>query len=256
MTKRHSVLIIAIYSVLYSLGVLFYGCAGAPKKARPEIKITCRDYLLKGEAEEAGYGLYSYMLFSAKPDTEKEFRRYAMLHRAYRSLHSHTKYEDYREIGGIVKENVNITYWPLSLEVSDTLENKLEDSTTTDDFFISNYDYFRAELILGKIKGIETPGPFIIALYYPLNTNLQILARKEMLIIDLSRVGEQQFSKVLHHFKRKVLDAPETWQKKFEWELIKIHFCSALEMHGKPVLYSVEWVGEFFGVKKAFGNSQ
>ena len=77
-----SSIVIAI-SILCSFGFLFLGCATAPgPKAEPplsppplpkaknsappataEIKITCREYLLKGKNEETGYGLYSYYYF-------------------------------------------------------------------------------------------------------------------------------------------------------------------------------------------------
>ncbi|HEX9972140.1 MAG TPA: hypothetical protein VGD14_08730, partial [bacterium] len=121
-------------------------------------------------------------------------------------------------------------------------------------FFVDNYDYVRADLILKRYKGMKARGPFIVACYYPLSHLPQNPEKSEMLIIDFSRIDNDRFVEVFDYFQKKVLDDPKTWQGKFDWELIKIHFYSALTLHGKPVLFAAKWVGDFFDVKKAFAG--
>ncbi|HED00110.1 MAG TPA: hypothetical protein ENN18_06990 [Proteobacteria bacterium] len=101
---------------------------------------------------------------------------------------------------------------------------------------------------------MTNPGPFIIAYHLPLSTMPKNPEKKEILIIDLSRIDEELFSEVLASFQGKVVDDPKTWKGTFDWELVRIHFYSAIRLHGEPILYAAEWVGEFFGVKKAFAE--
>ncbi len=220
------------------------------------IKITVRDYLLREENENPDYGLFSYILFSRKPATKKETERYIALHAAYRSLHDVEEYKEMVADSLLSIKNINVTYWLTNIHSNNTEEIKdsLESIEATDKFFVENYDYFRADLILNEIKGIKNPGPFIVSYHYPLTLLPEEFEKDELLLIDLTRVDEGQFATVLEYFQNKVLDDHETWHNKFDWELIRIHVYSALTLHGEPILYAAKWVGDFFDVKKAFGK--
>lgn len=228
----------------------------ASKESPEPIKITVRDYLLRGENENPDYGLFSYVLLSRKPVTEKEFDRYLALHVAYHSLHSTKEYEEMAADSLLRRKNINVTYWLTNLKSGNkfNLKDSLESLEATDKFFIENYDYFRADLLLNIIKGIKTPGPFIVSYHYPLSNLPEEIEKDELLLIDLTRVDQGQFATVLDYFQRKVLNNPETWRNKFEWELIRIHVYSALTLHGEPILYAAKWVGDFFDVNKAFAK--
>ena len=257
--QRFFVLISAL-ALVTMCQVLFFRCGQmAPRndeKITESIKITCRDYLLRGAYEEAGFGLYSYVLFSRKSADRKELERYIMMHRAYRTLHSRKDYEYAIGESTITKQNVNMSYWPLQVSSGDSsyAPDSLEARPDSSQFFVDNYDYVRADLILKRYKGMNARGPFIVACYYPLSHLPQNPEKSEMLIIDFSRIDNDRFVEVFDYFQKKVLDDPKTWQGKFDWELIKIHFYSALTLHGKPVLFAAKWVGDFFDVKKAFAG--
>ncbi len=220
------------------------------------IKITVRDYLLKGESENSDYGLYSYLLFSRKPTTEKEIQRYNALHAAYRSLHSAEEFKQMVADSLLSTKNINVTYWPTNLQSKADLDRKdsLENDAAIDKFFVDNYDYFRADLILNQIKGIKSMGPFIVSYHYPLTKLPDEFEKDELLIIDLTRVDQNHFATILDYFQNKVLDDPKTWHSKFDWELIRVHIYSALTLHGEPILYAAKWVGDFFNVKQAFAK--
>lgn len=234
--------------ILCCFSILFNKCQ-PPEGMRPSIKITCRDYLLLGKNEGSEYGLYSYVLIRREAQNSLEHNRYLMLWRAYRG--AFRKYEEYISYE-IAKENANITYWPLRVNSKTSIPNEYKKENEA--FFIDTFDYARANVILSKIPDMNTPGPFIVTYHYPLGNMMpQIPDKKEILIIDLSRIDERLFSDILDLFQKKVKDTPKTWQNKFDWELIRIHFDSALRIHGEPVLYAAEWVGEFFGgFKQAF----
>lgn len=227
-----------------------------PKESPEPIKITVRDYLLRGEDENPNNGLFSYILLSKKPITQKEIDRYIALHIAYRSLHGAKEYEKMVADSLLSIKNINVTYWLTNLQANNNLNLKdsLESLEATDKFFVENYDYFRADLILNEIKGIKTPGPFIVSYHYPLTKLPEEFEKDELLLIDLSRVDQGQFASILDYFQSKVLDDPLTWQNNFEWEVIRIHVYSALMLHGEPILYAAKWVGDFFDVKKAFAK--
>jgi hypothetical protein len=254
-----AIILIALFAL--SIPNLMRNRATRPHENKEEasiepIKITIRDYLLKDENEDSDYGLFSYLLFSRKPATEKETERYIALHAAYRSLHGADEYEQPLTDSLLSTKNINVTYWLTNLQSETNLELKdsLESLKATDKFFVDNYDYFRADLILNEIKGIRTPGPFIISYHYPLTKLPEEFEKDELLVIDLSRVDQGQFATILDYFQRKVLDDVQTWRNKFDWELIRIHVYSALTLHGEPILYAAKWVGDFFDVKKAFAS--
>jgi hypothetical protein len=209
---------------------------------------TCRAYLLRGKNEQPGYGLYSYALLTSMPLDEKVFGRYLAFYDAF-----HGKFrelEGYAGIHNINKKTLNITFWPLALELFETIP-----SESNGRFFVTNYDYLMADMILSRIKDIQgEPGPFLIACRFPLGTGLEIPKEAEMLILNLSRISEELFGDVFTYFRKMVAAHPNTWGKKFDWDLIRIHICSAISLHGKPVLYAAQWVGEYFKIGKALAH--
>ncbi len=241
-------LISTIVLILCCFSMLNNKCQppGSPKTL---IKITCREYLLREQQEDRAYGLYSYVLIKREPHDSLERGRYLMLWRAYRGFQ---KYSEYRTFE-VAKEYANVAYWPLKVS-SDT--QMPDEKRENEMFFIDNYDYTRANIILSQIPEMKTPGPFIVAYHYPLGNMMpQIPEKKEILIVDLSRIDQGLFSDVFDLFQRKVKDDPETWRNKFDWELIRVHFCSALKIHGEYVLdgavYVAEWIGKHFSGLKA-----
>lgn len=253
-----------LFFLLATMMMLFVDCGnnkrieGEDKNTAQseEIRITFRDYLLRDKNEEDGYGLFSYVLLSRIPGDEKEMERYLFMHKAFRALHNYIEQESLLADSILTKKNINITYWPMQVKFNDnqSFRDSLESLQELDQFFIKNYDYTRADLILKKFKGIKSPGPFIVSYYYPLSKTPQNPDKTELLLIDFSRIDNDQFANVFDYFQRKVVDDPKTWQQKFDWELIKIHFLSALNLHGKPVLYAVKWVTDFFDVKDALAS--
>lgn len=214
------------------------------------ITVSAREYLLKGQAEDPGYGLWSYFLQFRTPSSDKENERCRAFLRAFRGGLSAAR-DIVRELQepavrekspGVEKKSVNISYWPLNTGILPT--------DPVEDFFIDNYGLDFARLIRGKAKlgdRVKLPGPFIIASRVPLSGN-RLPSADELLIIDLSRLDETHFDDVVEFFQRRVLDDPATWQRSFDWELIRIHFNSALKIQGRPILHAF---GRIFEVHEA-----
>jgi hypothetical protein len=207
--------------------------------------ITCRDYLFRNVEEDGTgipYGLYSYFLLGRRPLPGKETSRYLKFYQAYCNIGK------LPEFSGVRPEEFNISFWPLKVSSNESLPPEGQN----DIFFIEQYDYARAETILKlKIEGIKTTGPFIISSRFPLSRIPQ--PKEELLVIDLSRIGEDEFIDIVDHFRSKVGGDPKTWKKTFDWSLISIHIYSAIKVHGEGVLYAYEWCREnIFTMKKAF----
>ena len=247
-----AVLILCCLSMLFNKCQPPEGPEGMVSAMGSVIQMTCREYLLQGEQEDMAYALYSYVLIKKEPQDSLERNRCLMLWRAYRF--SFRKYQECasHEAFKLLKENVNIAYWPLRVDSGTEISNERKEENGI--FFINNYDYARANVILSRIPDMKTPGPFIVTYHYPLGNMMpQIPDKKEILIMDLSRIDEKLFADILDLFQRKVKDDPGTWKNKFDWELIRVHFCSALTTHGEQILYAAQWMGNFFGgFKEAF----
>lgn len=259
------VVFILLIIAMVMVQLFIFGCGrsqrepaseSSQEEERPlQIKITLREYLARSSAEQPNYGLYSYILLSRKAATTKERERYMALHHAFRNLNRLVEVQSGALDSLINPENINITYWPVRFDHTDSaLKDSAENSNTSDAFFVDNYDYLRAELILGHFQGIRTPGPFIVSYYYPLTKLPEEFEKDEVLIIDLTRVDQGQFANAMQYFQRKVLNDPQTWHNRFDWEKIRIHIYSALTFHGEPILFAAKWIGDFFAVKQAFAK--
>jgi len=245
--RKYIIPICTVVLILCCFIMLHNKCG--PKYAAREVIITCREYLLRGQQEDKAYGLYSYVLIKREPRDSLERDRNLALWHAYCGRFA--QYKEYETLE-IAKEYANVTYWPLKV----TSDTQIPDEKRENEmFFIDSFDYARADVVLGQIPEMKTPGPFVIAYHYPLGKMMpQIPENNKILIFDLSRVDQELFSDVFDLFQNKVKDDPRTWKNKFDWELIRIHVCSALKIHGEPILeaatYVAEWIGDkFSGLK-------
>jgi len=115
--------------------------------------ITAREILLSSEAEGAGYGLYSYLLFGAPP-SEATRRIYLKALDAYLALPAT------RDLIQLVpRRQLNITYLPV----------KSTPQPFTSEQILNVYDYARAQVMLSKVPGGPfIQGPYIISSSVPL----------------------------------------------------------------------------------------
>jgi hypothetical protein len=128
---------------------------------RGEKLVSARRYLLPGESEEPGYGLYSYLLFSAPPMNHEEHARYVKMIEAYLLL-----LQDLDEYLGrhVRPSRLNATYIPL---------NKRPDPGRSNAEWAANvlavYDYTTAELLLSQLDQSYLKGPYLVSVLKPLS---------------------------------------------------------------------------------------
>lgn len=252
--RKYAVLSVCTLVALMTMS-LIYSCA--MQKMSLDIRLTVSDFLFQDEDEAGEFGLYSYFLLPRKPANNAEIARYKMFLQSFRTILTYEEYTAYDKLNTLPKDKINITYWPLSIEstADSSFAYRIRNDVLPDSIYIDNYDYARAKMILMNIPDLKGNGPFIVSYGYPLSRSGQEFSKKEMLIMDLSRIDDSLFIDIVDRFQKKVTENPNTWQDKFDWELIRINFYSALKIHAQPVIYAATWVKDFFGLTKIFGGS-
>lgn len=116
-----------------------------------------RDMLVRGSQEDAGYGLYSYILLGARAD-QSNTERYGAVLAAYLRL------EDIRLGAYFEKKELNVTYVPVDSEPAPALGVQ---------GVLDHYDYERARFLLARLRDrnpdLTGDGPFIVSALHPLS---------------------------------------------------------------------------------------
>lgn len=213
----------------------------SPTPTSIERIITARDYLLRGYDEAEGYGLYSYVVLSKKPDTEEQLNQYISLFKAYRAVIQPVKEFVYL---GYKKTDLNVTYWLLKIPDPTRISEK---ETISDwGFFVTNYDYARAQSILSHLERQGQEGPFIISYVAPLSgPNIsKSLGRDNILIVDLSKFNESDYHLAFQFYQQKVAQAPETWKKSFDLAGIRLACRSMLINYSESIISLVGFISK------------
>ena len=121
---------------------------------------TGRAFLVQGKTEEAGYGLYSYVLLGSRPTDEPTRARYLSTITAYLRL---SDVVDLLEALND-KQQINITYIPVKTAPGTDILSKLKDPdekkyAEVAAWVLREYHFERAEALLKKLDGDHLDGP-------------------------------------------------------------------------------------------------
>jgi hypothetical protein len=127
---------------------------------RGETLSSAKRYLLPGDTEEEGYGLYSYLLFSAPPRDGEETARYLKTIEAYLLVLQDVDEYLRRHVR---KRHLNATYIPL---------RQLPQPAASNDEWAASvlavYDYTAAQELLRNVGASAQQGPYLISALQPL----------------------------------------------------------------------------------------
>ncbi len=144
-----------------------------PLTGRDPVQETVRSLLVRGKAEEDGYGLYSYLLFGSPPNDSASRERYCVAIKTYLKLIPDiTILEEYYK-----HSELNITYLPVGSAPGGTISV---------DWVLEHYDYGRARVLLNTISNDLRNGPYFISTLEPLSGKSELLSK--YLYQDLSAV--------------------------------------------------------------------
>jgi hypothetical protein len=198
----------------------------------PSLLATARDFLVRSRQEQLpndpllefapgaiwqrpredrGYGLYSYILFSVKPDVAS-FPKYRSLLASYLTMF--TPVRSY--MGMVPQSQLNITYVPqlpyasksdkatFDMTYGPHLSRKLEDKPAEGadalaEAVLRNYDYVQAAVLMDR-AGVQAGGPLIVSSLTPLNTGGR--PRAVVFLQDLSWVPPSLMPLYLREFER------------------------------------------------------
>jgi hypothetical protein len=124
-------------------------------------RISAKRYLLPGDHEDAGYGLYSYLLFSAPPKDAEEKARYLKTIEA--GLLVLQDVEDYL-IHNVRPRSLNVTYIPVKEKPS-----KGKSSAEWAANVLAAYDYAEAQILLSRVQQGHQNGPYLVSVLTPLS---------------------------------------------------------------------------------------
>jgi hypothetical protein len=146
-----------------------------PETAPPPPKIgdTGRDFLLSGDHEKAGYGMYSYLLWWDMP-IPADRTRFINIISAFLLMPKITAEEGTEKVvsssGSLTqpaestpRANLNVAYIPVNANLA---------SSPTADWILDHYDLARARILLRKLPRSYRSGPYIISTLTPLSLGL------------------------------------------------------------------------------------
>ena len=137
------------------------------------VRETGRTFLLKGQPEAPGYGLYSYLLFGSHP-TESTLQRYGRVVQAYlEMIDDVAKFE--KESGG----KPNVTYVPLETAAPEAVDAS---------WVLQHYDYARTRVLLDSLPGDRKSGIYLVSSLKPLSSG----PSPPYLLQDLSTVPAER----------------------------------------------------------------
>lgn len=130
---------------------------GGPKIVQDRSKITGRALLIGDQAESAGYGLYSYVLFESEPTPESKPIYLAVISACLKEI---------PDLGGLAQkyrpESLNAMYIPVTETVIGSQAEEI----------LQQYNYERAKTILDRLSKIQrNSGPYLVSSLKPVSTS-------------------------------------------------------------------------------------
>jgi hypothetical protein len=170
-------------------------------------------FLVANQAEGAGYGLYSYLLFGSPPSDADRNLYLQAISACLRELRDIQSLED----AGFDRRELNITYLPIREPLPRVFSSAsgLSPHATTvlDEWILDHYNYDRARSLLRFLRGAHRTGPYIISTLHPLGGYEPFPAR--YLLQDLSLVPYDQ-PDLIYAWVREFLQRasqPQRWEE-------------------------------------------
>jgi hypothetical protein len=142
-------------------------------------------FLVGTQAEEQGYGLYSYLLFNAPPTNENSKIFQYVIWACVQEIPDIEKLE----ARGNPRNSLNIVYIPVTTQVPDfsATTSSRETKKRWSQWILDHYNYDRARAILARIpKTSGRRGPYLASILSPTSSSSFVNAPK--LVQDLSEL--------------------------------------------------------------------
>lgn len=216
--RFRSLLVLAIVGTICAI---FSGCGGiATIPPTP-----ARDVLLSGDKPSPGYGAYSYLLFTERPDS-KNLDRYLAVQEAFvRHLEHVDKYSS------TAASWIMPTYW--------LAEKGFDPNELDAKAWIDNYDYARAKIIAASVNALSSKGPLLVAWSKPFE---EAPAGEKALVLDLADFSNEDLDRALRIWKDRITRDPKVWRDGLSLIVAKEAFRNFIEQKGDKILKAIEKV--------------
>lgn len=202
-----------------------------PPDIRPAVFQAGRSLLIRGAAEDPGFGLYSYVLFTQRP-TDSERPRYIAL--VYAITRTVERVGDMMSVG-VDRSEINVIYFPVT-RAPRRGATPMEAAV----WIVDNYDYARAEAIRVHCRYARGPGPFLVASLSPLS---KATASHQPLIHDLANASDDTLELWAVQFVQTSC-IPQAWNEtSLAQAALRIRdYLAAIAVSGQPVFDAAEKV--------------
>ena len=162
---------------------------------------TGRNFLVSGSDDrpndEAGYGLYSYLVIPRVPSDSESSRYINVISNFLRKGPDVLELENY----AVPRSELNIAYVPVRrMPDSEFSEHIAQgDYLSASAWVLSNYDYARASIIVGNTSNQSSAGPLIVSYSQPLTAARSIDSR-QLIVQDYSTVPENIVPSMIQRF--------------------------------------------------------
>lgn len=154
---------------------------------RDDNLLSARRFLLPNDIEEPGYGLYSYLLFSAPPKDTEERARYLKTIEAYLRVLQ----DDVRLRRHVLRIKLNATYLPIE-KLPAPGKSDAERAVN----ILAVYDYANAQRLLRKVEQAHQQGPYLLSVRKPMSEAVE----STYLWVDLTGVVPELASQWMQDF--------------------------------------------------------
>lgn len=173
------------------------GIAPRPATEAPSrdgaVRLTGGRLLVSGESEEAGYGLYSYLLFRRADTAGIGFeRRKAVLLAFVQEVST----AEGLERAGVRRNEINVLYAPVRPAPTDLPQER----EAVFRHLLEHYDFDRSRILLERLR-LPGDGPYIVSNRTPLGDG-HGADRSRMLVQDLARVPPRLAGLWMAEFQR------------------------------------------------------
>jgi len=188
--------------------------------------------------EDQSYGLYAYIVLPHPPANAAEAAKQRALYNAFRQAFPRPK-ELTEE--GVPPSDIAVTYWLVDGQASGA-EIVRRDQASDARFFVTHYDYVRAQIILARLQRLGQDGPFIVAAVRPLDGSSGD-ADTPILVLNFGSLRTEDYPKGMAWYQRRVTRAPETWRNKFDMEGFRLSIRSAVGQYAESALTLTKLIG-------------
>lgn len=180
----------AVSSCSVSVFVGSYQEADSSSNVRGGRISSSRGYLLPHETESPGYGLYTYLLLSGRPQSEEELVRYLKtLEAGLKLMREHNDLGRYVRPSQLNSTHIPVTQLPIGNETDPNFARKV----------LSVYDFARAKVLLNKFEKMYDRGPYLVSVKTPLTSASEV--DPAYMFMDFSNITPELAATSVKHFE-------------------------------------------------------